>query len=124
MLAVVPAQPGLAAANITAALLTLVLAIGSTIAAWVYRNQRNGIQYEHERTNVSLHRAEKAERQARLELGKSLLAEGAARQRSGLIGQRLDSLDRLEQAAQELRNDPDGRALLPGCATTPSPRWA
>jgi serine/threonine protein kinase/WD40 repeat protein len=92
-------NPGLAAANITAALLTMVLAIGSTIAAWVYRQQRDGIQ--------------KAERQARLELGKSLLAQGAALQRSGLIGQRFESLDRLRQAATELRNDPDGRAQLP-----------
>jgi len=105
-------NPWLAAANITAALLTMVLAIGSTIAAWVYRDQRNGIQFEQERTKISLHRAEKAEKQARRELGKSLLAEGVARQRSGLIGQRFDSLDRLGQAATELRNDPEGRAQL------------
>ena len=105
-------NPGLAAANITATLLTIVLAIGSTIAAWVYRDQRDGIRYEQERTKFSLHRAEKAERQARLELGKSLLAQGAALQRSGLIGQRFDSLDRLEQAARELLGAPEGRAHL------------
>jgi len=113
-------NPGLAAANITAALLTTVLAIGSTIAAWVYRDQRNGIQYEQERTKISLRRAERAEGQARLaegqarlELGKSLLTEGAAVQRGGLIGQRFNSLDRLARAARELRNDPEGRVLLP-----------
>src|SRR5262249_1818154 len=34
-------NPGLAVANVTAAVLTTVLAIGSTIAAWIYRDQRN-----------------------------------------------------------------------------------
>jgi serine/threonine protein kinase/WD40 repeat protein/tetratricopeptide (TPR) repeat protein len=106
-------NPGLAAANVMAVLLTMVLAIGSTIAAWIYRDQLNGIQYEQELTKISLQRAEKAERRARLELGKSLLAEGAALQRSGLIGQRFESLKRLAQAAGELRNDLDGRARLP-----------
>jgi hypothetical protein len=106
-------NPGLAAANITAAVLTTVLAIGSTIAAWVYRDQRNDLQYEQLRTKASLHRAEHAERQARLELGKSLKAEGAALQRSGLMGQRFDSLDRLARAARELRDDAEGRARLP-----------
>jgi serine/threonine protein kinase/WD40 repeat protein/tetratricopeptide (TPR) repeat protein len=106
-------NPGLAAANITAAVLTTVLAIVSTVAAWIYRDQRNDLQYEQKRTKASLQRAEQAERHARLELGKSLLAEGAALQRSGLIGQRFESLDRLEKAARELSHDPEGRALLP-----------
>jgi eukaryotic-like serine/threonine-protein kinase len=106
-------NPGLAGANITAALLTLVLAIGSTISAWTYRHQRNDLQFEQSRTEASLHRAERAEAHARLELGKSLLAEGAALQRTGLIGQRFDSLDRLAEAARELGNDPEGRAHLP-----------
>ena len=51
---------------------------------------------------------ERAERKA-LELGNSLLTEGAAHQRSGLVGQRFDSLDRLERAAQILGADPEGR---------------
>src|SRR5262249_3225219 len=70
-------NPRLAAANLVAALLTTVLALGSTIAAWIYRDQRNGIQYEQEWTKVALRRAERAERKVRLELGKTLLAEGA-----------------------------------------------
>src|SRR6516165_562829 len=106
-------NPALAAASITAALVTTVLAIGSTIAAWIYRDQRNDLQDEQEKTKVSLRRAERAERKARLELGKTLLAEGAALQRSSLIGRRFESLDRLSQAARELRGEPEGRALWP-----------
>ncbi len=49
----------------------------------------------------------------RLDLGKSYQSEGAALQRSGLIGQRFGSLERLGQAAPLLRQHPDGRALLP-----------
>ncbi len=40
-------------------------------------------------------------------------SEGAALQRTGLIGQRFDSLDRLAQAAQVLGADPEGRKRLP-----------
>jgi WD40 repeat protein/Tfp pilus assembly protein PilF len=106
-------NPALATASSAAVLLTTALAIGSTIAAWTYRDQRNDLKYEHERTKVSLTRAERAERQVRLELGKTLMAEGAALERSGLPGQRYDSLDRLAHAARELRDEPEGHALLP-----------
>jgi serine/threonine protein kinase len=113
-------NPGLAAANIAAAVLTTVLAIGSTIAAWVYRDQVGALQFEHRRTQVAqsglvsqLEKTQNAERQGRLELGKSLQAEGAALQRTGLSGQRFKSLDRLAAAARELREHPEGRARLP-----------
>jgi serine/threonine-protein kinase len=56
-------NPGLAAANIVAATLVLVLAIGATIAAWIYRNQRNDLRTEQALTEASLHRAERAERE-------------------------------------------------------------
>ena len=46
-------------------------------------------------------------------MGQSLVSEGAALQRTGLIGQRFDSLDRLAQAAQVLGADPEGRKRLP-----------
>src|SRR6516225_1468484 len=62
-------NPALAAANIAAAVVTTVLAIGSTIAAWIYRDQRNELRYQNEKTEVSLRRAERAENKARLELG-------------------------------------------------------
>jgi serine/threonine protein kinase len=90
---------GLAAATITAAALTAVLAIGSTIAAWIYRGQ--------------LTQTQKAERAAQVTLGNSLVSEGAALQRTELIGQRFTSLDRLRQAAQILGADPAGRKRLP-----------
>jgi eukaryotic-like serine/threonine-protein kinase len=106
-------NPALAAASITAALLTTVLVVGSTIAAWIYRDQRNDLRFEQARTTISLRRANRAEQDLRLELAKTLLAEGAALERSGLIGRRFDSLDRLTQAAGVLRNEPDGRVLLP-----------
>jgi serine/threonine protein kinase len=106
-------NPGLATANIAAALLTTIMAIGSTIAAWTYHGQRNELRFEKRLTEVNLNRAEHAEHEARLGLGQSLLSEGAALQRTGLFGQRFDSLDRLGQAAQLLRGDPDGRKRLP-----------
>ncbi len=56
---------------------------------------------------------QKAEHKARLALGQSLVSEGAALQRNGLIGQRFDSLDRLARAAQVLGTDPEGRKRLP-----------
>ena len=45
--------------------------------------------------------------------GQSLVSEGAALERTGLIGQRFDSLDRLGKAAQVLGADPEGRKRLP-----------
>ncbi len=99
-------NPWLAAANVAAVVLTLVLAIGSTIAAWIYRDQRDEI-------GRSLVQTQQAERQARLAQGQSLVSEGAALQRTGLIGQRFDSLDRLRRAAQILGAEPEGQKRLP-----------
>ncbi len=50
---------------------------------------------------------------ARLELGNSLVAQGAAVQHTGLIGQRFESLRLLGEAARELREHPQGRDRLP-----------
>ncbi len=99
-------NPKLAAANIAAAVVTTLLAIVSTVAARSYREQLQALRIEQTQTR-------RAERQGRLELGKSLQAEGAALQRSGLAGQRFDSLDRLRLAAQVLGADPEGRKQLP-----------
>ncbi len=117
----------LAAASGTAALLTVILAFGSTIAAFTFREQRNRLETERGKTSSNLIRAlkaeqsandrlaqtQKAERQARLELGKSLQAEGAALERTGLMGQRFTSLDRLAAAAGALHEHPEGRARVP-----------
>ena len=52
VLAVVPRNPWLAAANITAAFLTTVLAIVSTFAAWSYREQRNADRHDLTRSGI------------------------------------------------------------------------
>jgi WD40 repeat protein/tetratricopeptide (TPR) repeat protein len=82
-----------------AAILTSFLAMGSTMAAWRFREQNKELRYE--------------KHNAQLALGQSLLSEGAALQRTGQIGQRFESLDRLRQAARILGVDPEGRKLLP-----------
>ena len=92
-------NPAVASLTALAATLTILIAIVSTVAALVSIRQ--------------LDRTTAAERQARLALGKSLLSEGAALQRTGLIGQRFDSLDRLAEAAKVLGGDREGRDRLP-----------
>ena len=84
----------------------IALAIVSSVAARNYSDQVQALKVEQQQTR-------KAERKARLELGNSLVTEGTALQRSGLVGQRFDSLDRLERAAQILGADPEGRHRLP-----------
>jgi serine/threonine protein kinase/WD40 repeat protein/tetratricopeptide (TPR) repeat protein len=117
----------LAALIALAAGLTIFLAIGSTVAAWRFREQNQELRFEKSLTEVNLHRAEHAEHNAQLALsqslvsehnaqlalGQSLVSEGAALQRTGLIGQRFKSLDLLGQAAKILGADPEGRKRLP-----------
>ena len=122
-------NPALAAANITAAVLTTLLAIGSTIAAWTYRDQLNRLDIEQGKTQSNLNRALKAERTAterlgetqkaeheaqRLAWGHSLVSEGAALERTGLIGQRFDSLDRLGPGRGSSRCRPRGTKPIAG----------
>ena len=104
-------NPAVAALHALAAALTIFVAIVSTMAAWTYHGQHE-LRSSRPDRGKSL-RAEKAEHEARLALGQSLVSEGAALQRTGLIGQRFDSLDRLGQAAQVLGADPEGRKRLP-----------
>jgi WD40 repeat protein/tetratricopeptide (TPR) repeat protein len=82
-----------------AATLTIFLAIGSTVAAWRFREQNQELRVE--------------KHKAQLALGQSFLSEGTALQRTGLIGQRFKSLERLAQAAQVLGADPERRKRLP-----------
>jgi serine/threonine protein kinase/tetratricopeptide (TPR) repeat protein len=51
-------NPGLAAANITAAVLVTLLAIGATTAAWVYRGQRNALGQANTATTQALGEAQ------------------------------------------------------------------
>ncbi len=92
-------NPTVAALSGLAASLVLLVAIVSSVAAVVSIRQ--------------LDRTRKAERQTRLAFGNSLITEGAALERTGLIGQRFDSLDRLTEAAKVLKGDREGRDRLP-----------
>jgi serine/threonine protein kinase/WD40 repeat protein len=69
-----------------AMLLTCILVIGSTAAAWTYRKQRNAVQLEEHKT--------------RAELGRSLLLRARATRRSRQPGRRSDALQNLRDAAK------------------------
>jgi serine/threonine protein kinase/WD40 repeat protein len=69
-----------------AMLLTCILVIGSTAAAWTYRKQRNAVQLEEHKT--------------RAELGRSLLLRARATRHSRQPGRRSDALQSLRTAAQ------------------------
>ncbi len=106
-------NPKLAAASIAAAVMTSTLAIVSTLA-WVNDRRRLGeISNNLLTIKTSAADARRARNQARLEMGKSLQAEGAALQRSGQVGQRFESLDRLGRAVRVLAEHPEGSAKIP-----------
>jgi serine/threonine protein kinase/WD40 repeat protein len=103
-------NPWLAAASLTAALVTTILAIGSTIAAWIYSDQVEALQYEQRRTKAAqqglvaqLDRTEKAETQARKRLFESLVSQAEARRVSRRMGQRFAAWEALDQAAKLAR---------------------
>jgi WD40 repeat protein len=77
------------------------------------RQAKRLAQAASEQARVDRDRAVKAELNERLELGKSLLALGTAKQRTGLAGQRFTSLKLLGRAAQILRSFPQGGQFLP-----------
>ncbi len=85
-------NPPLAGASIAAALLTTILAIGSTLAAWTFHDQRDQI-------GRSLGLIKQAEKQGRERLFESLTAQASARRHSRQAGQRFASLDALARAA-------------------------
>ncbi|MGO9465537.1 MAG: protein kinase domain-containing protein [Isosphaeraceae bacterium] len=106
-------NPALAAVTGLAASLTVLVAIVSTVAALVSIRQLDRTTKAERQAELALGKSTTAERQARLALGKSLLSEGAALQRTGLIGQRFDSLNRLAEAAKVLSGDREGQDRLP-----------
>ncbi len=89
-----------AALVLVAASLTSILLIGSTAAAWKFREQRNAVQAEEEKTRSNLSRALRAERDRKAELGRSLLIQARAVRDSGRPGRRADALETLSHAAQ------------------------
>jgi serine/threonine protein kinase len=92
-------NPKLAAANIAAAVLTTVLAIGATVAAWTYRDQRNEIGDNLKRIEASEAGARRARTEAREELFKALLDRARLGRFTHQVGQRFKSLEALHQAA-------------------------
>ena len=123
-------NPGLASLNALAAGLTITLALAATLAAYTYRSQRNKLDVEQYKTRINLQLAEQAEkdlrkqleltrnaeriarseeRRANIALANSLMNEGVALQRGGMIGQRFHSLDRLTNAARSSATFPRAR---------------
>src|SRR5262249_12530374 len=91
-----PLSAALAIATLS---LLLVVAVGSTISAVMLNSARL--------------RAQEAERDAKLEVGRSLVAQATANLNTGLAGRRFESLGLLKRAAGVFRADPRGLALLP-----------
>jgi serine/threonine protein kinase/WD40 repeat protein len=85
-------NPWLAGANIAAAVLTTTLAIGATLAAWTFRDQRDQI-------GRHVGRLQEAERKGQERLLDSLMAQASARRQSRRVGQRFEGLEALGQAA-------------------------
>jgi eukaryotic-like serine/threonine-protein kinase len=104
-----------AALILLAASLTTILAIGSTLAAWEFRDQRNAVQAEEKKTRDNLNRALLAEREREAELGRSLLVQARAVRYSGQPGRRshaLESLGRAARIAHAVKSDPTHLAEL------------
>jgi WD40 repeat protein/tRNA A-37 threonylcarbamoyl transferase component Bud32 len=82
-------NPGLAAANTAAAALVALLFLGTAVAAWTFRNQRDQIR--------------RADHKTREGLFESLTAQARATRFSRQVGQRFDSLEALDRAARIAR---------------------
>jgi WD40 repeat protein len=88
-------NPWLAGANITAAALTMILAIGATVAALVYRDQVRTLEKQRRAT-------ERAEKDGRRRTVDALIAQADAGQFSNRPGQRFNSLDAIGEAIKIL----------------------
>ncbi len=97
-------NPWLAGANIAAAVLTTVLAIGSTIAAWTFRDQRNTISHALSQVRQSEAQERLARIKGRETLFESLVDQARARRYSRRSGQRFESLSALDRAAAIARD--------------------
>ena len=85
-------NPSLAGSNIAAGALTTMLAIGATVAAWTFRDQRDQI-------GQHLRQVQRAEINGQERLFDSLSAQAGAGRQSRRIGQRFESLEAITQAA-------------------------
>ena len=96
--------------------LTTIVAIGSTLAAWTFHDQRDQI-------GRHLGHIQEAETKGRERLLESLTAQASAERHSRQLGQRFDSLDALAQAAaiaRELKLPASGSTRS---AMRRSPAW-
>jgi serine/threonine protein kinase/WD40 repeat protein len=103
-------SPGLAAASIGAALLTTILIVGSTLAAWIFHQKRDELSRALDKARNSEAGAIRARTDARVELLEASEAGARAGRLSHSIGQRFESLDALREAAtiaRELGLPPD-----------------
>ncbi len=91
-------NPWLAGANIAAATLMTLLAIGATIAAWTYYDQKDQIHNALIQARGSETEAIQARIAVRGQLFEALLDRARAGRFSGRFGQRFESLDALAQA--------------------------
>jgi serine/threonine protein kinase/WD40 repeat protein len=88
--------PEVALLSLLAATLTLVLAIGSTVAAWKFHEQRDQVLDQRDSLR-------KEQKKTQLELARSLLQQVRAERYSRQPGPRAQRLERLAQAAQLAR---------------------
>jgi serine/threonine protein kinase/WD40 repeat protein len=93
-------NPWLAAANVTAAVLTTVLAIGSTIAAWIYRDKNDQLSEQARQLKLSEIDLRIKDRDSRTRLFESQVERARAGRFSHRVGQRFDSLAALAEAAR------------------------
>jgi serine/threonine protein kinase/WD40 repeat protein len=91
-------NPAVALLSLLAATLTTVLAIGSTAAAWKFREQRDAVRIEQQNTTEAL--------------GRSLLLQARAMRNSSQPGRRQEGLASLELAARIAHNAEDGPVQL------------
>ncbi len=105
----VQAQPGTWPPPASApASLTTILAIGATIAAWIFYHQRDQISRDKDRI-------QSADRKMLENLFESLMAQAQARRLSRRVGQRFESLDALARAtaiARKLKLPPASFDLI------------
>jgi serine/threonine protein kinase/WD40 repeat protein len=83
--------------------LTAMLLVGSVVAAWTFREQRNAVQVQERKTRENLDLALKAERKRRAELGRAALVQARATRYSGQPGRRFEALETLTKAAEIAR---------------------
>jgi WD40 repeat protein len=116
-------DPWLAGASIAAALLTIVLAVGSTVAALVYRSQVRWIGAQNTRIHGALEDLRQADSAVRKNLFDALAAQARATRFSRRPGQRFDSLEALRKAAgsgnDAGRDEGHARAKIDGQPTHP-----